>query len=57
MNIIAKIKSWFEPKKKPKIRIRFRHGIAIHIEHPPVAGLNLIAVKRSAEFVALNSLY
>lgn len=54
MNIISRIKSWFEPKQKQKIRIRFRNGIAIHVENPPNAGLNLIAVKRSAEFVSAN---
>ena len=31
MNIISRIKSWFEPKQQPKVRIRFKNGRIVNI--------------------------
>ena len=49
MSILKAIKAWCKPEK---IRVKFKHGVAIDVDYPKRC--SYAAVRRTAEFIDCN---
>ena len=49
MSILKVFKAWWKPEK---IRVRFKHGVAIDVKYPKRCGYR--PVKRAGEFINCN---